>query len=212
MKISEIFGPVIQGEGPEAGTPTIFIRLSGCNLNCDFCDSKYHKNGKEYSVEEVESEIIKRDLEHITITGGEAVLQEKELKKLFDLFGSVRYRLSHYNISLETNGTILTQLPYDRIVVSPKKQAINKDVLKQYAQDDRNVSFKFVYENSNDLWWEEVIKTCKLNKKRIYIMPEGMTRDEQLRKMAEVMEYCSKTGYKFGPRLHTLAYDNRRGV
>jgi 7-carboxy-7-deazaguanine synthase len=205
VKICEIFGPVIQGEGIEAGTPTIFIRVSGCNLSCSWCDTKYHANGKEMSLIDIRNEIIKKGLNHITISGGEPNLQDDSLYEL------ITNTLAEYNFSLETNGTIFTNAPYNIITVSPKKQKIEESVLKLYAYM-KNTYFKFVYENKNDLWWEKVIQKCYIPHSRVYIMPEGATREEQIKKMPEVMEYCSKKGFKFSPRLHVLAYDTKRGV
>ena len=207
MRVCEIFGPSIQGEGPEAGTPTIFLRLSGCNLSCNFCDTKYHKDGKEMSdneLEDIVNNFLKRGVRHITVTGGEPVLQEKELSSFLSVFEDCK-------LSLETNGTLLTHIPYHTIVVSPKKQSLNFDVLKQYSNHP-NAYFKFVWENENDKWWENVISRVGINKERVYIMAEGKTRDEQLIKMPIVMDYCISKGYKFTPRIHVLAYNDRRGV
>lgn len=205
MRISEMFSAV-QGEGPEIGYPTVFLRLSGCNLNCPFCDSKYHINGKQMTVEEVKKQILKLKPYSLTITGGEPTLQESELVQLLndrDLRG--------FHKSIETNGTRITSINYDTIVISPKKEKICLDVLRKY-NGKPNTYFKFVYEDVNDKWWEPVIKKCKLDRNRVYIMPEGMTRKEQLSKMEEVIEYCRLNGYKFGARLHVLAFDRKRGV
>lgn len=211
MKINEMFH-AIQGEGPESGTPTFFIRLSGCNLECSFCDTSYHKNGQEMNIGEVEK-IIAADttINHITFSGGEPTLQEQELKQLFKLLNTEQYRFRHLNTSIETNGTNYTTLPLDTIVVSPKKQAVDDTILRWYTKMP-NTFFKFVYENANDLWWEDVVRRVPLPRNRVYIMPEGATREEQTSKMPEVMEYCLKTKFHFSARLHVLAYNQKRGV
>jgi len=202
MKVCEMFR-AIQGEGPEIGVPTTFVRLSGCNLDCDFCDSKYHKLGSPMSVRDIFSFLDKTS--HVTITGGEPTLQEIELRSLMRMFD----KSTHF--SLETNGTKPTSLPYHTIVVSPKKQSIRDDVLKLYTTSDK-VWFKFVYENKDDVWWEDVISRCNIPNNRVYIMPEGKTREEQLERMPEVLDYCLEKGYRVSPRLQVLVYDNRRGV
>lgn len=205
MRVNNIFSS-IQGEGPEAGNPTLFLRLSDCNLNCSFCDTKYHTEGDVYELIELEQEIIsKLKYNHITVTGGEPVLQDQDMYMLMTEY------VRGVEWSLETNGTIYTTCPYNTIVISPKKQDIRENILKKYAFM-KNTMFKFVYENKDDLWWENVIKKCYIPRGRVYIMPEGATREEQLKKMPEVMEYCLKKGYKFGGRLHVLAYDDQRGV
>ena len=203
MRVSEMF-KAVQGEGPEVGTPTFFIRLSGCNLQCKWCDSKYHVQGIEMSVKEVAQAVRRSKLKHITITGGEPTLQEKEVYALM-------IELEDYIFSLESNGVKYTELPYHNVVISPKKQGINLETLKWYAGNDMTI-FKFVYENKNDKWWEAVIRKAKINKNNVYIMPEGKTRAKQIKKMPEVIEYCRDNGFKFGVRLHVLAFDKRRGV
>lgn len=211
MKISECFLS-LQGEGPEIGHPTIFLRLSECNLindniGCEFCDSKWSQEGKEKLIKEVVEEIKKYHIKHVTITGGEPLLQELEIDKLMDALDKV----GDYKISLETNGTIFTSLPFDTIIVSPKKQKINMQVLKQYSELD-NVFFKFVYEKKDDRWWESIIFSLKLLNDKIYIMPEGKTRDEQLSKVDGVADYCVKNNYNMSLRLHVLIWNTRRGV
>ena len=203
MKVSEIFKS-IQGEGSEVGRTTVFLRLSGCNLSCGFCDSKYAKNGKEMTVEEVAREIKKYNVMHVTVTGGEPTLQDKELQDLI-------YELDEHHFSLETNGTKYTETFFDSTIVSPKKQKIEMQVLNQYLQNDC-VNFKFVYEDKNDKWWEAIIYSLKISPEKVYIMAEGATREKQMKKMSEVIDYCLKKNYNFSPRLHVLVWDIRRGV
>lgn len=205
--VNEIFS-AIQGEGPAVGMPTIFVRLSKCNLSCKWCDTKYHTEGKTMTIEQVIKEIQKLKIKDITFTGGEPLLQEKGLGELMDKLGD------KYYYSIETNGTILANELFDRIVVSPKKQAIKNNVLKSYSRDISwaKIYFKFVYENKNDLWWEDVITQNNILKPFVYIMPEGATRKQQMKKMPEVIDYCIKKELKFGARIHVLAFDTRRGV
>lgn len=115
LKISEIFFSS-QGEGLRVGEPTIFIRLSGCNLKCDFCDTKYAwDEGEEISVEKIIKKIEKwkNFTKWVCISGGEPFLQDlsqlvKRLKKIGFL------------IQIETNGTSFQNLPFDWITLSPK--------------------------------------------------------------------------------------------
>lgn len=204
MKVNEIFRAV-QGEGKEVGTPTVFVRLSGCNLNCEFCDSKYHVEGDEMEFDELEKQIKSFDIKHVTFTGGEPALQNTELTSF------IGTRLNGYITSVETNGTMIVSPVFDNITISPKKQKINDEVLKYYAELP-NTTFKFVYENANDRWWEEVVDRNELPKDRIYIMPEGATRTEQQKRMPEVIDYCIEANVKFSSRIHILAFDDKRGV
>lgn len=103
MKVNEIFFS-IQGEGVQIGLPTVFIRLSGCNLNCRWCDTQYAKSeGTEITV----SEILKRILEEypfckrVCVTGGEPLHQLDETVELIDELLS-----NNFELILETNGSI----------------------------------------------------------------------------------------------------------
>jgi len=107
-KVVEIFSS-FQGEGLLAGKRQIFIRLAGCNLNCNYCDTKYAKvGGRQMSVGEVVGEVLRKvsnDLHSISFTGGEPLLQHK-------FVGEVAQKLKEYDFLtyLETNGTFLERL------------------------------------------------------------------------------------------------------
>jgi 7-carboxy-7-deazaguanine synthase len=100
MHIIEIYKSV-QGESSFAGLPCIFVRLAGCNLRCVWCDSEYtFSGGKKMSLEEVETEVAKlAPVKLVEITGGEPMLQEKELLPLLD-----RLLASGYQLLMETSG------------------------------------------------------------------------------------------------------------
>jgi 7-carboxy-7-deazaguanine synthase len=100
MKINEIFYS-IQGEGKWAGLPNIFIRTTGCNLRCVFCDTKYaYDNGKEMNLTKILDEISKYPCKIVCLTGGEPLLQN-EIYKLIELLLKNKYKLC-----IETNGSI----------------------------------------------------------------------------------------------------------
>jgi len=206
MRINEIFYSV-QGE-IDVGEPSVFVRLSGCNLNCKFCDTKYHKNGKTMTVVQVIKEIKKYDCYNIVITGGEPTLQDKEVCELIDLLND------KYYFTIETNGTNYTNCLeiVNAISCCPKKQAINLKVLEDIYYDNDNVRFKFVYENDTDDWWEDILNNLDVQPEDVYIMPEGATKKEQESKQKKVIEYCLKNKYNFTPRLHVLVWDNKKGV
>ena len=117
LKITEIF-PSIQGEGLRMGKPTIFIRLTGCNLRCHFCDTQYAwESGTEYTEEQVLEAVekLKRQYpaEWVCLTGGEPLKQKIE--------GLVRcLRRRGYKVQIETNGTIYRRLGIDWWTISPK--------------------------------------------------------------------------------------------
>jgi 7-carboxy-7-deazaguanine synthase len=99
MNINEIFYS-IQGEGKWTGLPNVFIRTSGCNLRCNFCDTKYaYFDGENISIEEILQKIKKYPCKKVCITGGEPLLQE-EISKLIESL-----QKDDYCITIETNGS-----------------------------------------------------------------------------------------------------------
>ena len=122
LKITEIF-PSIQGEGLRQGETTLFIRLSGCNLKCSFCDTKYAwKEGKKYSTVQILKKI--KTLKHrfptrwVCLTGGEPLVQDvSELVKGLKEEG--------FKVQVETNATFYRPLPVDWYSISPKPDKYN---------------------------------------------------------------------------------------
>lgn len=111
MKVNEIFYS-LQGEGYHTGTPAVFVRLSGCNLKCDFCDTLHHA-GEEMSSDDILARILQYPSRHIVITGGEPSLQLTA--------GFVEMLHSHgYFIQTETNGTLPLPAGIDWVTCSPK--------------------------------------------------------------------------------------------
>jgi 7-carboxy-7-deazaguanine synthase len=120
LKITEIF-PSIAGEGLRSGEPTIFIRLTGCNLSCAFCDTKYSwQGGKEYSEEKILKTVrrIQRRFPAgwVCLTGGEPLLQD--VKSLVQ-----KLKEEGFKIHIETNGTVYRSFGVDWLTLSPKPQA-----------------------------------------------------------------------------------------
>ncbi len=100
MRINEIFFS-IQGESTSAGLPTVFVRTTGCNLRCRYCDTQYaYYSGEEMTPLEVFREVSKHPGRRVCLTGGEPLMQDlSELQDLMDM-------LSGYEVSIETNGTL----------------------------------------------------------------------------------------------------------
>lgn len=172
------------------------------------CDTKYHVDGQEYSSRDLVKKIASYGMRDITVTGGEPLLQREELFKLQEYMPGRRFHL-------ETNGTIYDDRlkNFYSVTVSPKKQALEYSVssVKKLAKLP-NTTFKFVYENKNDEWWWSLLTRAEVMLDKVYIMPEGADRETQIKRMPEVIDYCLKNGFKFGPRLHVIAFDIKRGV
>jgi 7-carboxy-7-deazaguanine synthase len=168
LKVNEIFNS-FQGEGHFVGCPATFLRLSGCNLNCSFCDT----NHKKYDILDVNSvkEIVKEYMSNannnlLVITGGEPLLQEEVNKLALELIKE------DYIIQFETNGSIKHYPMKAHYVVSPKQNI--KEVYDNWKFYS-NVYFKFVIQKKEDL--ELLNKIIDIDKV-IYLQPEYSNANE----------------------------------
>jgi len=173
-KINEIFYS-IQGEGFFTGTPAVFVRLSGCNLNCDFCDTQ-HQQGEAMSKEEILAKIIQYPSKHLIFTGGEPAL--------FVDFDFVQFfKDAGYFIQIETNGTCELPKNIDWVTCSPKE-----NLLLQEADE-----LKIVYNGQNLLKFENFKTTHR------YLQPCSMKNTE------EVINYIkSNPRWNLSVQLHKL--------
>jgi 7-carboxy-7-deazaguanine synthase len=160
MKVNEIFYS-IQGEGAWSGTPTIFIRTTGCNLRCSFCDTKYaYEQGTEMSIQEILDEIKKYPCRTICLTGGEPLLQ-KDLQKLIKCLLQKKYR-----ISLEANGSIdikkfsgKTNVLISLDIKCPSSGMKDYIYLKNISYLNKKDQLKFIIKDKNDISYaKEIIK------------------------------------------------------
>ena len=169
MKINEIFNS-FQGEGKYIGVPATFLRLSECNLNCDFCDTNF-QDYTELSVSRVKNIIIENMEKHKThilvITGGEPLLQYDELKQLINQLKC--------KIQIETNGTI-PKIPLNATyMISPKKDI--EKIFAFYKNYDK-AYFKFIIQNGFDLHQiQQLIQKYNYNK-TVYLQPEYSKAEE----------------------------------
>ena len=144
----------LEGEGKLIGTPTLFVRLSRCNLRCTYCDSKFtFKKGKNKDVEEIVKIIEESGLTHVSITGGEPLLQREALLILLEKIPD------NYHITLETNGT-----RYDEEIFE-KVNLISMDIkgpsanTHQYFLEQYDRAIKTVKNFSNKIQFKFVIST-----------------------------------------------------
>ena len=148
IKVSEIFTS-FQGEGPYVGTPATFLRLYGCNLDCEWCDtdiSTYEMLSVDDVAEILLTQMEFNNIKTLIITGGEPTLQMEEIKRLIkELPDDIR-------IQMETNGSIFEYIREIEYVISPKED--KEKVFKNYYAYE-NTFFKFVITSQDDL--DEVI-------------------------------------------------------
>jgi len=217
LKISEIFKS-FQGEGPLIGRLAIFLRLSGCNLRCIWCDTKYAYYPKYVlDISKVFKMLLKlrestcQDKPLLVITGGEPLLQKDSLKELLPMFRN------YFTIQLETNGTIDPEdlLDYvDYIVVSPKLENSKnpKDIRKiceKYRYIIRSyrcrIFFKFVIENYEDIYEvNSIVREFNINNENVYLMPQCSNFDDCVKKMKIVYTLALRYGYSISPRLQYI--------
>lgn len=227
FKVSEIFGPTIQGEGPSVGVPAIFLRLYGCSERCPFCDSAYSIEGGEYTemtLTEIAIKIneIRGDTQTLIITGGEPLLQFDE-KSLYRIFDEWRYN----RIEIETNGNLLYKHHINTNInlnISPKLfdgwkekyEPLNKWLDTNFI--NMSMIFKFVLEHgknrekciTNIL---DFIETFRIPEHLVYIMTEGTSIEELSKeKMQEDIKFCLEHNFNYTPRLHILVWDKKRKV
>ena len=225
LSVSEIFHS-LQGEGYLAGVPSVFLRLAYCNLQCTWCDTKYtwdwvnhdpRKEIKRLRLDQVVEEIAKHPGDHIVVTGGEPLLQKRDLLPLLR-----HLRSSGYSIEVETAGT----LPPGRLLefinvwnVSPKLENSENprskreipEVLSLFSQM-QNAYFKFVLADRSDI--DEVIalvRKYRVPKSRVFLMPEACDRETLERRSPWVSEMCERNGFRFSSRLQIELWNGLRG-
>ena len=165
MKVCEIFTS-IQGESSYAGMPCTFIRLTGCNLRCSYCDTVYaYYNGRDLSEDEIMSEVRRAGIDLVEITGGEPLLQKEVfhlIKRLLD---------KGYTVLVETNGSQSIKEIDKRAIVILDIKTPGSDMSKE--MDFSNLDFvkssdeiKFVITSRGDYEWsKEIIQRFKLMEK-----------------------------------------------
>jgi len=165
LQITEIFKSV-QGESSFTGLPCVFVRLTGCNLRCQYCDTEYaFYGGKEMSIDETIKVVEKFGLRLVEITGGEPLLQSESLdlmKRLLNL---------GYKVMLETGGSISIQdVPKEIIKIvdmkCPSSGEMGKNDLKNLFRLAQHDEVKFVIGNREDYEWSRgVLQEYKLQDK-----------------------------------------------
>lgn len=152
-KVNEIFYS-IQGEGQNTGRAAVFIRFSGCNIKCPFCDTK-HQKGKEMSDLEIINQIAKYPCRFVILTGGEPTLYVDA-----DFVDKLHHK--GYEVAIETNGTNIVPANVDFVTLSPKFEFVNNSNIKQLVCDE----LKVIFNSANNMDAYNVIKA-----KYKYIQP-----------------------------------------
>ena len=223
MKIAELFYS-IQGEGALVGVPSVFVRTSGCNLRCSWCDTPYtswQPEGTDLSLQQILDEVKAHPARHVVVTGGEPMIAPDIIPLTEQL------RAAGLHITVETAGTVFQPVACDLMSISPKlsnstpegrwaaqhdRLRIQPDVLRE-LMGRYQYQLKFVIARPEDM--EEVrdlVRELEADRERVILMPEG-THVEHLRERGIwLAEICKDEGFRFSPRLHVDLWGNRRGV
>jgi 7-carboxy-7-deazaguanine synthase len=224
MKIAEIFYS-LQGEGTLLGVPSVFVRTSGCNLRCSWCDTPYTSwspEGSEMTNAAIADEVRKYGAGHVVITGGEPMLFAPVVELTKDL------KALGQHITIETAGTVYQPVLCDLMSISPKlanstpteephrsrheKLRYQPDVLKRLMHD-YDYQLKFVVTAPADL--EEIrslLKETGADCNKVLLMPEGRTPAVTHERAQWIAETCKTEGFRYSPRLHVDLWGDKRGV
>jgi 7-carboxy-7-deazaguanine synthase len=223
LKIAELFYS-IQGEGSLVGVPSVFIRTSGCNLRCSWCDTPYtswQPEGAELSLRQILDEVRAHPARHVVVTGGEPMIQPEIIPLAEQL------RAAGLHITIETAGTVFKPVACDLMSISPKlanstpeggfaaqherlriQPAVLADLMARY-----DYQLKFVIQSPRDLPEVcDLVAALDADPGRVILMPEGVAPEVLRERGVWLAEICKQEGFRFSPRLHVDLYGNRRGV
>jgi 7-carboxy-7-deazaguanine synthase len=229
MKLAELFFS-IQGEGKLAGVPSVFVRASGCNLRCTWCDTPYaswNPEGENVPVETIVQQVLAFPAKHVVLTGGEPMIMP-DISELCALLKS-----AGRHITIETAGTVFAALDMDLASLSPKlsnstptnreggrfaemhdRQRLNIPVLQRFIDAAPDFQLKFVVSNESDL--SEIQSMLRQLQNwtpaDVLLMPEGIDPATLAAKAGWIADICKREGFRYCPRLHIELFGNRRGT
>jgi 7-carboxy-7-deazaguanine synthase len=216
MHIAEIFRS-LQGEGFLTGTDSLFVRLSGCNLRCWFCDTSYaswQPEGEHLTLEEVVDQVLAADCRHIVLTGGEPML----FAEMVSLTEQLRHQGRH--ITIETAGTLYLPVVCDLMSISPKLSNSTPPLDRDASWSVRHertrhrpevirrlvgqyeYQVKFVVDRLEDCQEVEsyLAEFPEIQRRRVLLMPQGMEPALLAEKARWLEPYCAEHGLRYCPR------------
>ena len=241
MRISETFFS-IQGEGKLIGVPSVFVRTSGCNLRCVWCDTPYaswNPEGPEMSVDQIVRDVemhaapqgVRQVVRHIVLTGGEPMI----MREIFELAATLEGLKKH--ITIETAATVFKPIACHLASLSPKlgnstphgreggrfalaheKNRLRPDVIDEWIEQQRtggnDLQLKFVVASQTDLAEIDALlgQIQRVDPADVLLMPEGIDVKTLRERAGWIGEVCKARGFRFCPRLHVELYGNQRGT
>ena len=224
MKIAEVFCSV-QGEGKLVGVPSVFVRTSGCNLRCKWCDTPYTSwtpEGVARSVASLVEEVAAYGVRHVVVTGGEPLIAPEVVL----LTSELRARGMH--ITVETAGTVYAPVACDLMSISPKLANSTPDDLKWGPIHERTrlrfdvlrqllaeyvYQLKFVVADPGDLG-EILSLVGELGApvEHVLLMPEGRSPEVLRERALWLVPLCLQYGFRYSPRVQVDIWGDTRGV
>lgn len=230
LPVLEIFGPTFQGEGRAIGQKTMFVRTGGCDYHCDWCDSAFTWDGSEKPTRMTSDEVIAAldelgTYDYVTLSGGNPALLAANMAELVK-----KLKARGVKLAVETQGSRWQDwlLDVDDVTLSPKppssKMTVNMETLDFIVEKlpkDR-VTFKIPIFNDEDLDFAKMIQD-RYQPDVLYLSagnPEpkadGSIVQHQLERLAQLWDRIARDNswgnVRVLPQLHTLVYDNKRGV
>jgi 7-carboxy-7-deazaguanine synthase len=227
MKIAEIFYS-IQGEGILAGVPSVFVRASGCNLRCTWCDTPYtswNPEGRDMSIDKIAGEVEAYTASHVVVTGGEPMIADEIVELTRQL------KAINLHITIETAGTVHRAVVCDLMSISPKlanstphereggrwaaqhdRLRYQPEVLKKLIRD-YDYQMKFVVSSPEDLLEiDAILRGTGADRSRVMLMAEGIDAAVIRDRAQWIAEVCKLEGFRYSPRLHIDLWGDRRGT
>lgn len=230
MLISEIFYS-LQGEGELSGVPSVFVRTSGCNLRCNWCDTMYaswNPEGEELPLETILTQVEAHPANHCVLTGGEPMVA----KGAHELARELRHRGKH--ITIETAATIMPKgIACDLASLSPKlsnstpderlanswrqkheRLRLQPEVIRSWI-DHCNFQLKFVVVSIEDV--REITSLLAaigraIPPSKVLLMPEGTSTKTLRGRDDTLVDLCKQHGYRYCNRLHVELFGHTRGT
>ncbi len=213
LRITEIFYS-LQGESKTVGLPTVFIRLTGCPLRCQYCDTEYaFQGGDWWALDKIINEVKQYNTSYITVTGGEPLAQKTSLillKQLSDL---------DYKVSLETSGAIDIQAVDSRVMKvmdlkTPSSGEESKNKYSNLAFITKHDQIKFVLCNRKDYDWAiNILEKYKLTEKcEVLFSPVNLEGSGSMLKDLAEWILADQLQVRFQIQLHKIIWGNVQGV
>lgn len=220
----------IQGEGLLAGTPSVFIRTTGCGLRCVWCDSpltSWRPEGQWMAVESLVEWAVGQPTRHAVLTGGEPLLQPGILPLCR------RFREEGFHVTVETAAIVDRPIECDLASISPKlsnstphrersarwsrrheSERLKPEIIRSLMGRSKEYQLKFVVSSPEDMAeiTELLAALGAVRRERILLMPEGVDERTLHERGRWVAAICKREGYRFCPRLHIELFGHTPGT